>query len=54
MPEKKKWLTTWEENGRIEFHFGKNQWSSMCNYKDEIKKKLVKKQKVKKKDNAKF
>ena len=45
IPEKKKWLTAWEENRRIEFHFRRNQWSSMCNYKDETKKKVHEKTK---------
>ena len=48
-------LNVWEENERIEFYFGRNQWSSMCNYKDETeKKKLMKKQRVEKKETAKF
>ena len=50
---KEKKLIAWEENRRIEFHFGRNQWSSMCNYKDETKKKTREKTKNEKK-NAEF
>ena len=54
MPEKKKKRPTiWGENWIIEFHFGRNQWSSMCNYKDETKKKKTReKTKSGKKENA--
>ena len=45
---------TQEENGRIWFHFGINQWSSMCNYKDETKKKALEKAKSEKEGKCKI
>ena len=46
-------LIDWEENERIEFHFERNRWSSMCNYKDETKKKKTR-EKIKSEKEGKY